>query len=84
MSNKPLQDKLAKLAERNYRLNGVLPIIIKGSSEWHEWRTWRLERGLGVSFFDTRDTWTVPCDYPPVNIDMQLQALGSTKTKMLT
>lgn len=73
------QKKLLSLGQRN----GKLCELEKNSPTWREWRQWRLENGLHVSFMDSRQKWTVPTEYPPANLDMALTALAPTKRKML-
>ena len=53
-------------ATAGYR--GDLPVIERGTPEWEAWRAWRIEYGLPVALMDSRGRWTVPSEYPPVDL----------------
>lgn len=78
---KATQEKLQRLGERIYTRDGSLPVLKRGEPAWHEWLDWRKTNGLGVGFMETRERWTVPMEYPPVNLDAALQSIGGGKLR---
>lgn len=76
MTTDELRSKLQLLAEQRYRRDGTLPVLDRDSPAWKAWRDWRQSNGLSVNFMDRQDKWTVPTEYPPVDMNMALQEVG--------
>lgn len=74
-----MERKIVMLCERNFARDKFLPVIERrlenGSinPQWAAWRQWRKDHGLGTAMMDQRDRWTVPSEFPPADIDGQLQ-----------
>jgi hypothetical protein len=78
---KRLALKLSEIGSRNYKRDGVLPVIERGSPQWQAWIDWRKERGLPNSFWHVCDRYTVPMEYPPHDVDGELQRIGGGRLK---
>jgi len=77
-----LKSKLQTLAEQNHKRDRTLPVISKGTNEWGMWRSWRQRMGLSVTFMDTCDRFTVPCELPPEDIDAALAESGPASRRL--
>lgn len=76
--------KLYLLGKQNFAKNRQLPVIERGSDEWHAWRRWRMENGEPVGFMERQERWTVPAKWPPVGDDWWPKDGGQLKGKFAT
>ena len=54
-------------------VNGNLPAIEPDTPRWRAWREWRVRHGLSVKIMDRREQFTVPLEWPPVDIEAALK-----------
>ena len=70
MSTNPgqVQETLQRIGNGVFKRKKELPVILRGSNQWSEWRRWRVDNGLPVAFMDRQERWTVPLEYPPLDL----------------
>lgn len=76
------REKISEFAKRTARQNGgKLPVVSRSSLEWEAWRDYRARHGVYNGFFESREKYTVPTEWPPDDIDAEIQAVGGGRLK---
>lgn len=80
-----IQNQLQRIGEAIFRRKKELPVLVHGSAAWSAWRQWRVGHGLTVALMDRQERWTVPLEFPPLDL-AQAEAehvKGSSMASML-
>lgn len=78
-----MQERIHKLAERIYVVEGHLPVIDRETqqAQWQAWRFWRKQHKQPVRVMDKRDRFTVLTEWPPGDFnELERRYAGRGKT----
>lgn len=79
-----MQERIHKLAERIYAVEGHLPVIDRKTqpAQWGAWLTWRREHRQPTRFMKTRERFTVLIEWPPSSLEaLEQQYAGKGRSK---